>query len=187
MKLDRVLSLPDALPPANLPRGRSITGVKEHNLQAVLSALLRCGPISRVDMARLTGLSSTTITNLVTELLDQGVVEEAGKEENDGERAGEQRRGAGRPRTLVRLIPGARCAVGIHIGVDTIHVGVTDLFGDLLAYRLAQQPESASPEQLLALAAEMAEAALAESGARPGRAGRVRRRRVRPHRPAHWR
>ena len=88
--------------------------------------------------------------------------------------AGEQRRGAGRPRTLVRLIPGARCAVGIHIGVDTVHVGVTDLFGELQAYRLAQQPESASPEQLLALAADMAEEPRSPNRARlPGRPGRV--------------
>jgi glucokinase-like ROK family protein len=155
MKLDRMLSPRSTV----LPRGRSITGVKEHNLRAILSALLRYGPISRVDMARLTGLSTTTMTNLVTELHEQGVVEEAGKEESEGERPG-----AGRPRTLVRLIPTARCAVGIHIGVDTVHVGVTDLFGDLHAYRMAQQPENASPEQLLTLAAEMAEDALAESG-----------------------
>ena len=159
MKLDRVLSLPASPAPANLPRGRSITGVKEHNLQAILSALLRYGPVSRVDMARLTGLSSTTVTNLVTELLEQGIVEGAGKLEAEGERPA-----AGRPRTLVRLIPDARCAVGIHIGVDTVRVGVTDLFGALQAYRLARQPENASPAQLLGLAAAQMEDALAESG-----------------------
>ncbi|MCU0507934.1 MAG: ROK family transcriptional regulator [Anaerolineae bacterium] len=162
MKPDRALSLPDSAPPANLRRGRSITGVKEHNLQAILFALLRYGPISRVDMAQLTGLSATTITNLVTDLLEQGIVEEAGK--IDDERAGDRRRGAGRPRTLVRLIPDARCAAGVHIGVDTVRVGVTDLFGELQAYRMAQQPEDASPECLLALAAELIEDALAESG-----------------------
>ena len=159
MKLDRALSLPGSPQPANLPRGRSITGVKEHNVQAILSALLRYGPISRVDMAQLTGLSATTITNLVTELLEQGIVEEAGKIEAEGEKPS-----AGRPRTRVRLIPDARCAVGVHIGVDTVHVGVTNLFGELQTYRLAQQPENASPEQLLALAADMVEDALAESG-----------------------
>jgi hypothetical protein len=159
MKLDRVLPLPPTLTLANLPRGRSITGVKEHNLQAILSALLRYGPISRVEMARLTGLSSTTITNLVTDLLEQGIVEEAGKLEAEGDRPS-----AGRPRTLIRLIPDARCAVGIHIGVDTVRVGVTDLFGALQAYRIAQQPENASPPQLLTLAVSLTEEALAESG-----------------------
>jgi glucokinase-like ROK family protein len=110
-------------------------------------------------MAQLTGLSSTTITNLVAQLLDEGVVEEAGKLE-----AEDNRPVAGRPRTLVRLIPDARCAVGIHIGVDTAHVGVTDLFGELRAYRMMQQPDDASPERLLELVAEMTEAALGEAG-----------------------
>lgn len=174
MKLDRNHLSPAAAPAgtpavllrdnAILPRGRSITDVKEHNLHAILSTLLRCGSTSRVDMARRTGLSSTTITNLITLLLEQGIVEEAGKDGGAG------RTGAGRPRTLVRIIPQARCAVGIHIGVDTIHVGVTDLFGNLQAYRIEQQPDTAggagaaSPEQILRLAADMADAALAESG-----------------------
>lgn len=155
---------------AVLPRGRSITDVKEHNLHAILSALLRCGPTSRVDMARLTGLSSTTITNLVTLLIEQGIVEEAGKElanpDARAERPSEGRAGAGRPPTLIRIVPQARYAVGIHIGVDTVHVGVTDLFGCLLAYRVEQQPPDVSPEQLLHMAAGMVDSCLEASGAR---------------------
>jgi glucokinase-like ROK family protein len=164
MKLDRthLPGTPGPLAPQNavLRRGRSISDVKEHNLHAILSTLLRCGPVSRVEMAQLTGLSSTTVTNLTTVLLEQGVVEETGKETSaaDGERVG-----AGRPRTPVRIIPEARCALGIHIGVDTVHAGITDLFGELQAYRMAQQPEDASPEQLLQMVAEMAGAALEES------------------------
>lgn len=160
---------------AILPRGRSISDVKEHNLQAILSTLLRGGPTSRVDMARMTRLSSTTITNLVTALLEQGVVEEAGKEsaglENRGERTGARHPSAGRPATLIRLIPQARCAVGIHIGVDTVHVGITDLFGGLQAYRMAQQPEAASgagaasSEQVLRMAGDMVDAVIEEAGA----------------------
>ncbi len=114
-------------------------------------------------MARLTGLSSTTITNLVALLLEQGVVEEAGREPGGCDGRGE-RTGAGRPPTLIRLVPQARCAVGIHIGVDTVHVGVTDLFGALQAHRVAQHPQDATPEQLLRMAAELADAALEESG-----------------------
>jgi glucokinase-like ROK family protein len=169
-RLSLAAGSPGALSSQNavLPRGRTITDVKEHNLHATLSTLLRCGPTSRVDMAHLTGLSSTTITNLVALLLEQGVVEEAGKEPA-GSEGRPERPSAGRPPTLVRIIPQARCAIGIHIGVDTVHVGVTDLFGELQAYQMAPHPEGASPEQLLRMAADMADAVLDQAGARRDR------------------
>jgi hypothetical protein len=75
----------------------------------------------------MTGLSTTTITNLVAELLEQGIVSEDGPEPS-------QSGGAGRPRIPLRLVPSARYAVGIHIGVGNIRVAVADLFGQLQNY-----------------------------------------------------
>ena len=50
--------------------GSNINLVKAHNMRAILIRLLHDGPVSRVELAEKTSLSSTTITNLVGELID---------------------------------------------------------------------------------------------------------------------
>jgi glucokinase-like ROK family protein len=165
MKLDRMplLAPASSVSHANLARGRSISDVKVHNARAVLLALLRCGAASRVDLARMTGLSSTTITNLITELIDHGLVLEAGKEHATGARGGLERAGAGRPATMLRIVPDARCAAGLHIGVDTLHAGVTDLFGQLLAHRVVPHQGEVTPQATLDLGAALIRETIAEA------------------------
>lgn len=104
--------------------GSNITNVKAHNLQAILRILLRREAVSRVHLAHLTGLSNTTITNLVTELLDQGIIIEGGLQNQERVRAG-------RPRTNLHLEPSAGYAVGVHIGIGNIRVAVVNLFGEV--------------------------------------------------------
>jgi hypothetical protein len=94
--------------------------------------LRKQGIISRVQLAELTGLSATTISNLVSELLKQDIVTEEGVVKST------PRQGAGRPRTSLRLVPEARHAVGVHIGVGKIRVAVADLRANLLDYRALQ-------------------------------------------------
>ncbi|MGQ9767567.1 MAG: ROK family protein [Anaerolineae bacterium] len=152
-----------------LPKGRNITGVKAHNLRAVLLTLLRRGAVSRVDLAHLTGLSSTTITNLVAELLAEGVIIEAGKETVSLHREGTAKPNTGRPPRLLQLVPEARYAVGIHIGVDTLHVGVADLFGQLHSHLIVPHHEDQTPEQTLQRAADLVQQAVVKAGiGRPG-------------------
>jgi predicted NBD/HSP70 family sugar kinase len=113
-------------------------------MQAILLALLQHGTLSRVRLAQMTGLSSTTITNLITELMEEGLVTEEGTV---------RRRGVGRPRTALQLVPDARYAIGIHIGVGDIRVTVTDLLAKALVVRsfehLLEEPAEAVLEQSL--------------------------------------
>jgi predicted NBD/HSP70 family sugar kinase len=148
--------------------GHGIGNIKAHNLRAVLLTLLHQGATSRVRLAQLTGLSSTTITNLIAELCAQGIVAETGKDVAAGAgvadpRDGNGRSGAGRPPTLVGIVPSARCAAGLHFGVDTIRVGVTDLFGRLLCYRVLPHPPDLSPIKLLDQAAAQIQDAIAQA------------------------
>jgi glucokinase-like ROK family protein len=101
--------------------GSNIGKVKAHNVRAVLWVLRHHEYASRAYLAELTGLSTTTISNLVSELLEQGIVTEEGSVKPAS------RQGAGRPRTSLCLVPEARHAVGIHIGVGQIRVAVADL------------------------------------------------------------
>ena len=82
---------------------------------------------------------------------------------NGNGHTGAARTGAGRPPTLVGIVPAARCAAGLHFGVDTIRVGVTDLFGNLLCYRVLPHPPDLSPAKLLDQAAAEIEDAIAKA------------------------
>ena len=79
--------------------GSNINTVKAHNIQVMLLTLLHTSCLSRVQLAKRTGLSNTTITNLISELIETGlVVEECTPEQKPG-----KIRPVGRPRTALRL------------------------------------------------------------------------------------
>lgn len=102
---------------------------RAQNLSLLLHTIQRLQPISRVRLARTTGISTTTVTNLVQELMAAGVVVESGHE---GIVEG---RGAGRPAVALRLAASSRCAIGVHIGVRAARIGLVDLQGSLLDLR----------------------------------------------------
>lgn len=51
---------------------------KDHNSRLVLRAIYEYGEVSRADLARLTGLTRATISEVVAELMERGLVEETG-------------------------------------------------------------------------------------------------------------
>ena len=132
--------------------GHNALTIKAHNLHRLLLALLRCQPISRVRLARLTGLSTTTVTNLTGELIGQGVLAEVG---TDLEAVTE---GAGRPPLAMALIPDSRYAVGIHIGVRTLYFALGDLAAHLIDQRtLPHRPAEPVDQTLDRMAATVNE------------------------------
>lgn len=123
--------------------GSNSATIKSHNLKTILKALLRHEHVSRAHLAQLTGLSNTTITNQISALLEQGIVEE------EGTARLQQRRGAGRPRMALRLVPDARYAVGIHVGVGQIRVALTNLRANIIASHSFTHPLDKSAEAVL--------------------------------------
>ncbi len=138
--------------------GSNISKVKSHNVRAMLSILRQHETVSRAHLAELTGLSTTTISNLVAELLKQGIVAE------DGVIKPPPRQGAGRPRTSLRLVPEARHAVGIHIGVGQIRVAVADLRAQVLNYSSFDHALDRSPMEVLRAAAALVNKTISQSG-----------------------
>jgi len=116
--------------------GSNIINVKAHNMQAVLLSLLTSvdsdgeQSLSRSQLARKTNLSSTTITNLVAELIEQGIVAENKNVREDKQRP------VGRPRTGLYLIPDARYVVGVHIGVGLYRIAVMNLRAEIVCSKL---------------------------------------------------
>lgn len=142
--------------------GSNSSTVKSHNMRAILLALLRHEHISRVHLAKLTGLSTTTITNLITELLEQGIVVEEGAERL------KQRRGAGRPRMALRLVPEARYAIGVHIGVGSVRVAITDLRANIVKALSLAHPLDHSAKAVLAETAQLIQQIIDQTGVNRG-------------------
>jgi predicted NBD/HSP70 family sugar kinase/biotin operon repressor len=124
--------------------GTSTDDVRRRNLSGVLTLVHRHQGLSRADLTRRTGLSRSTVKDLVEELAEHGLVEEA------------QPGGAaqvGRPSPVVR--PQQRVlAIAVNPEIDAVTVGLVSLGGTVL--EVTRYPTSGVPsvEQTVALAAK---------------------------------
>jgi predicted NBD/HSP70 family sugar kinase len=97
---------------------------RRHNRALVLQSLFRDGPLSRADLARATSLTPPSTSDLVGELLAEGLVEELGR------RAGQ---GVGKPATLIGVVPDARHIVSLDLSDDeAFHGALVNLTGKIL-------------------------------------------------------
>ena len=56
--------------------GKNLAKIKQQNLESIKATLYRYAPLSRAEIAERLALTPPTITNIVSELIQQGVVQE---------------------------------------------------------------------------------------------------------------
>lgn len=83
----------------------------------IMDVVRRLGPIARTDIARVTGLSTPAVSQLVKRLLQVGFLQEDGFDVSTG----------GRRPVLLKISPEALFAVGVDIGAAKLRVAVTNL------------------------------------------------------------
>ncbi|MEV0132740.1 ROK family protein [Dactylosporangium sp. NPDC050688] len=91
--------------------------MRRRNRSTLLSELFFRGPLSRHDLSRITGLSAATASSVTGELLQEGLIIEAGQIDSDG----------GRPRVLLRVNPDFGRLVGADVGETGVKVELFDL------------------------------------------------------------
>ncbi len=91
--------------------------LRRRNRSVLLSRVFLDGPLSRQDLAASTGLSQAAVSNVVGDLIDDGLVNEAGTVESDG----------GRPRVMLRIAPRFAFVVGVDVGETRVRVELFDL------------------------------------------------------------
>jgi predicted NBD/HSP70 family sugar kinase len=101
---------------------------RAYNAALVLRALYDHGPISRADVARLSGLTRTTVGDLIAELLEEGLAREVGRGPSTG----------GKAPILVELVDGARHVVGLDLGEHVFRGAIVDLRGQV--QRVVERP-----------------------------------------------
>lgn len=127
--------------------------VRKSNLSLIARRIAEARSLSRSQLAVLTGLNKTTVSSLVAELVERGVVRETGL-------AGGR---VGRPAQILELDDGCIAALGLEIDVDYLAVCVCDLRG-AVRYRAAvgHDNRQSAPALVFETLAELAGGALAE-------------------------
>jgi len=120
---------------------------KQHNRALIMRTLYADGPASRADIARSTGLTKVTVSGIVAELIDQGLMHELGPQES-------QR--PGKPAILVDLARDAHAVLCLDLSNhERFRGAVLDLDGNVLARRDAERA-GATGDAAVALAIELA-------------------------------
>lgn len=106
-----------------LPEKATHQQTRTFNQQLVLRALHDHSPLSRADLARLTGLTRTSVGALVRTLIDDGLIEVVGRGRSSG----------GKSPILLRVAPDGRHLIGLDLGEAQFRAGIVNLRGEILS------------------------------------------------------
>ena len=94
---------------------------KQHNRDLVLKTIFDHESISRAEIARVTKLTRATVSDMVANLVDEGLVEEIGYGESIG----------GKAPILLSLIADSRYLIGLNLAQDKFIGSVVNLRGEI--------------------------------------------------------
>ncbi len=132
---------------------KTVDANNPHNAGLLLNLIWQERSISRVELARRSGLSRSAVAELVTELLATELVHESGS----GEHA------SGRPSTLLSFRDDAFVLIGVEMAAGWLHVVATDLRGCVRASRHRAHACVDHPESALRLMQKLIDSCLEEA------------------------
>ncbi|MBL1080449.1 ROK family transcriptional regulator [Streptomyces actinomycinicus] len=137
------------------PAGANLGVLRSHNTALVLGLLRDAGTegISRLELAERTGLTPQAVSKITARLREEGFAAEAGRRASTG----------GKPRTVLRLVPEAGHAVGVHLDRDELRVVLVDLDGTMVGERHGELHLGAGAEAVLGAVCEAVEGLVRES------------------------
>lgn len=130
--------------------GNNAERTRVHNRRVVLGYVQNAPQAGRAEIARASGLSTQTVSNLIAELEAEGLVI----------RAGRRRTERGQPPVQYSFNPGGGAALGFEVRPDLLIMALTDLGGTLITTRQVALPAS-DPDTVFAAMRPLAAAARA--------------------------
>ena len=118
--------------------------VRPSTTSRLLDLVRTSGTISRVELAEATGLTAATITNVMRDLIRDGLVHEVGQSPSTG----------GKPRRLLEINPEAGLAVGAQLDRTTTTVVLVDFAGRTLATVGLRGAGQDPPQEMLSTLAD---------------------------------
>ncbi|MGC4847006.1 ROK family protein [Micromonospora sp. DT15] len=133
--------------------------VRLRNRSALLTKLFLDGLLTRQDLVRSTGLSQPAVSNVVADMIDEGLVAEAGAAESDG----------GRPSMLLRIAPRFAFVIGVDVGETRVRVELFDFAMTLLAsIEYPLDPARTEPDLVAGHVLAGIDAVTGQAGVTPG-------------------
>ena len=133
----------------------TVLDVRRINRSTVLRQIYLGHAMSRQELSQHSGLSSASITNVVAELLEEGIVIEAGIEASQG----------GRPRSILSINPRYGYFIGVEVGDMLIRIELFDLtLHKIGAVGYPVVLSENQPEQVVEYIHQGVKAVLAEAG-----------------------
>ncbi|MDQ0984693.1 ROK family protein [Streptomyces sp. V2I9] len=126
--------------------GVNLPALRHYNAALVLDLLRAAGSegISRLELAEGTGLTPQAVSKITARLREDGLAVGAGLRPSTG----------GKPRTVLRLVPDAQFAIGLHLDRDGLTAVLVDLAGRPVAVTRAPLDLGAPADRVLAGAAD---------------------------------
>jgi predicted NBD/HSP70 family sugar kinase len=117
--------------------GTNLERAGDHNQRVILQAIRVGGPITRVALAQITGLTPPAVANITRRLLEDGLILEAGRVQG----------ARGQPAMNLVINPDGCLSIGVNIDRDHITVVMLDLLGAVRA-RASQEIEFPLPDDV---------------------------------------
>lgn len=125
------------------------------NLRVVLQLLWHSDGLSRADIARASGLTRATVSDLVSELIDEGLIEQVGRGPSK----------VGKPATLLAVRRQSRVVVAVDLRPSSMRGALIDLAGEF-SNRIEMPVDGSDGQDLVAKAEEIV-AALVSAATSP--------------------
>lgn len=113
-------------------RSGNRTLMRDINRHLVLNLIKNRGPLSRTDIAALSNLGQSTVTNIIRQVMDMGLVREVAVGTSTG----------GRPPIMLEIDPTGGYAVGLKLTRQSTTLAMTDLFGSVVQHAMIQTADS---------------------------------------------
>ena len=127
--------------------GISKLDLKRRNRMQILKVVREQGPISRVDISAILGITRAAVTIITNEMIDQHILQEVGEEPVNPN--AEVRKG--RRKILLDINETYKFAIGIYVDEKEISIGLTTLNAAALDKRSITHKADMTPEALAEL------------------------------------
>ncbi|WP_211745844.1 ROK family transcriptional regulator [Paenibacillus sp. Marseille-Q4541] len=113
--------------------------IRRKNRSTVFELIKNSAPLSRAELARLTSMSPTTISRIVSELFDKDFIHEIEYVTT----------GVGRKAVMLQAKPESVLSIGVEIDITNSRIGVVDLDGKVIRSKQIEIDIGESPEVTL--------------------------------------
>jgi hypothetical protein len=138
-----------------VPYATTVRDLRRSNRSRALWQVFLAGPLTRQEISVQAGLSQATVSNLVADLVAEGVIIEVGLEDSNG----------GRPRGLLQVNPEYGYVVGVDVGETAFLVELFDLGLGLRARHLSATDLAVlDPQDTVSHVADGIRSVIAQSG-----------------------